>query len=123
MDGPYEVVRAYPNKSEYTLRLPGQARTYPGFHASQLKRFIGNDDQLFPSRRLQRPGPVQGEGDQAEWELEAIVDRRRRGRGFQYRVQFKGYGGEDEHWISRRELSETAPGMLAEFERTLGGGG
>ena len=121
-DGPFRVIRAYPERSVYTLQLPGQTQTFPGFHASQLKRFIPNDDALFPSRTLARPAAVEGDGDEQEWELEAILDRRPRGRGWQYRVQYKGYGGEDEQWRSRTELLALAPEMLAEFERQQGNG-
>ena len=117
-DGPFEIIRAYPERSIYTLRLPGNSRVYPGFHASQLKRYIPNNDQQYPSRALERPDAVQGQGDDAEWELERILDRRRAGRGWQYRIQFRGWGAEDEQWRSRRELSMLAPEMLAEYEQS-----
>ncbi|GLB33353.1 putative retrotransposable element tf2 155 kda protein type 1-like [Lyophyllum shimeji] len=42
-DGPYTVIEAFPEKSEYTLRLPNNPNTFPGFHASLLKPFIPND--------------------------------------------------------------------------------
>ena len=118
-DGPFQVIQAFPERSVYTLQLPGDTQTFPGFHASQLRRYRDNDDLLYPSRALERPPAVQGEGEEQEWELESIVDRRRRGRGWQYRVQFRGWGAEDEQWRSRRELLTLAPEMLAEFEASL----
>ena len=108
-----------PERSVYTLQLPGDTQTFPGFHASQLCHYRDNDDLLYPSRALERPPAVQGEGEEQEWELESIIDRRRRGRGWQYRVQFRGWGAEDEQWRSRRELLTLAPEMLAEFEASL----
>lgn len=35
-DGPFKVIRVYPERSSYTLRLPGSTRTFPGFYSSQL---------------------------------------------------------------------------------------
>ena len=47
-DGPYTVVKAFPEKFEYTLRLPNNPQAFPGFHSSLLKPFIPNDPTLFP---------------------------------------------------------------------------
>ena len=51
-----------------------------------------------------------------EWEIEAIVDERRLGRGWQYRVTYAGWGEEDAQWRSRSELRETAPELVARWE-------
>ena len=59
---------------------------------------------------------MEGQGQEAEYELEQILDRRRRGSGWQYRVQFKGWGAEDEQWRSRTELRQLAPEMLEEYD-------
>lgn len=115
-DGPFRVIRAYPDRSVYTLQLPRGGRTYPGFHASQLRRYVENDDSLFPTRALGRPEAIDGEGDESEWELESIVDRRRSRRGWQYRVRFQGWGAEDEQWRPRSELLQLAPALLADYE-------
>ena len=58
-NGPYTVVKAFPDKSEYTLRLPNNPQTFPGFHSSLLKRFIPNDPTLFPDQEFTRPGAVE----------------------------------------------------------------
>ena len=39
-DGPYTVIKSFPKKSEYTLQLPNNPQTFPGFHSSLLKPFI-----------------------------------------------------------------------------------
>lgn len=92
-DGPYNIVHAFPERSEYTLGIPGDTRTFPGFHASQLRRFRPNDDELFPGRALEQPGPVvynrQGE---PQYEVEEIVDETAVGaRGWRYKVRFVGW--------------------------------
>ena len=36
-DGPYTIIDAFPERSEYTLKLPNNPNTFPGFHAHLLK--------------------------------------------------------------------------------------
>jgi hypothetical protein len=47
-DGPYEVIDAFPEKSNYTLNIPS-SKLFNMFHASELKRYHENDATLFPS--------------------------------------------------------------------------
>ena len=118
-DGPFEITSAFPDRSYYNLRLPGGTQIFTGFHASQLKRFIPNDDVLFPGRALERPGPVAGQGVDEEWELDAIVDRRGSvRRGWSYLVRYKGWGNQDQQWISRSVLRRTAEELVDEYEAT-----
>ena len=44
---------------------------------------------------------------QEERVIERILDERRRGRGWQYLVRWKGYGAGDDEWLPRREIEET----------------
>jgi len=107
-DGPYEITAAYPQTSTYKLWIPDTApNTCLTFHASQLKRYIPNKVDLFPDRELERPGPVTIPGGEKEHVIDRIVDERKRGKGYQYLVRWKGYGEEDKEWLPRRELEET----------------
>src|ERR1700738_3840877 len=101
------TIKAFPEKSEYTLQLPNSPRTFPGFHANRLRPHQANDPNLFPSRELLRPGPVVTEDGQEEWAIERIIDERSRGCGKQYQVRWKGYGPESDEWLSRAELIQT----------------
>jgi len=47
--------------------------------------------------------------EQGEWEVKRIVDRRRMGKGFQYRVRWKDI------WMAKSELAN-AKRLLQEFE-------
>ncbi|THH06299.1 hypothetical protein EW146_g9654 [Bondarzewia mesenterica] len=107
-DGPYKIIHAFPNTSTYELSLPSSSKTFSTFHISQLRVFRDNDDVSFPSRTLSRPGPLVSVDGFDEWEIDRIIDQRRRGRGFQYLVQWKGWGHEDSCWISGRELDDCA---------------
>ena len=107
-DGPYRVTRAFPQTSTYQLDIPNApSNACPTFHASQLKRYIQNDPALFPGRELARDGPVVLPDGQEEHVIERILDERRRGRGWQYLVRWKGYGPGDDEWMARREIEET----------------
>ncbi|KAF9440231.1 hypothetical protein P691DRAFT_633359, partial [Macrolepiota fuliginosa MF-IS2] len=48
-DGPFEITKAHPESSSYTLALPQSSQIHPTFHTSQLKAFIPNDNMNFPS--------------------------------------------------------------------------
>ena len=106
-DGPYTVVKAFPEKSEYTLRLPNNPKTFPGFHSSLLKPFIPNDPTLFPDREFTRPGAVVTEDGTEENMIDKIVDARRRGRGKQYLVRWVGYDRDHDEWLSGKMLEDT----------------
>ncbi|KDQ25432.1 hypothetical protein PLEOSDRAFT_1017047, partial [Pleurotus ostreatus PC15] len=72
-DGPYEITKAFPEKSTYTLFMPNSPNIFPTFHASQLRRFMPNDASLFPSHELERPESVET-NDGEEWLVERILD-------------------------------------------------
>ena len=50
------------------------------------------------------------------YEAEQIVDERRAGAGWRYRVKFVGWD-DDNWWLSRSELRHTAPELVAAWER------
>lgn len=78
---------------------PAHTNVHPTFHASELKRHVPNNAELYPSRELQRPGPIVTPTGATEWETERIIDSRSRGRGRQYLVHWHGYGPEADVWV------------------------
>jgi hypothetical protein len=106
-DGPYKIISANPESSTYTLDLPEHTNIYPTFHVSELKRHITNDAELFPSRETQRPKPFVTTTGAEEWEIERILDRRARGRGYQYLVRWRDCGPERDVWVAGQELQGT----------------
>jgi hypothetical protein len=121
-DGPYRVVEAFPQTSTYRLEVPNAPPNFCfSFHASQLKRYVPNDRDLFPEREFPRDGPVMLADGREEHVIERVLDERRRGRGWQYLVRWKGYGPGDDEWLPRREVEETV--ALDEWLRRWRGGG
>jgi hypothetical protein len=106
-DRPFEVMKAYPDSSTYTLHLPGYSRIHRTFHSSLLRTYVENDPELFPSRAMERPGPIITADGEIEYFIDKIIDQRTRGRGRQYLVHWLGYGPEADLWLPRRELADT----------------
>ncbi len=105
-DGPYLVTHSNPGLSSYTLDIPNSPARFNTFHVSELRRFVPNDKDLFPSRDRPHPGPVVTEDGLEEQEIDKILDERRRGRGFQYLVRWVGFSEAHDEWLPRRELED-----------------
>jgi hypothetical protein len=105
-DGPYVIIAVHKECSTVTLDMAAQPGVFPVFHTSEIEPYIENDPSLFPNRQLPRPGPITTEDGEEEWEIDEIIDERRRGRGVQYLVRWTGHGSEDERWLPGRELAE-----------------
>lgn len=68
------------------LKWTGALRFYPVVHVSRLRPFD-------PARAVSRPEPVVYRGTPEEYKVEQILahrQSRRRGRGLEYLVSFKG---------------------------------
>jgi hypothetical protein len=74
-DKPFEVTTAFPEASTYTLRLPEPSKIYKTFHTSLLRPCLENDDELFPSQALERPGPIIMEDGETEYYIDKIIDK------------------------------------------------
>lgn len=82
------------------------SNVFPTFHASQLKRFVPNDDTLFPSRTLEQPEAVMNDEGEEEWYVDSIADEKRGRRGMEYLVRFRGYGSEHDRWMTRADVED-----------------
>jgi hypothetical protein len=116
--GPYPILRTIGEVS-YELQLPDSLhRVHPVFHVSKLRAYTNGAVQ-FPDRE-QRPTPPPPElldnGQQA-WEVEAIVNSRRQGRGVQYLVKWKGYPDYENTWEPAKGLKGARDSVVA-YERS-----
>ncbi|GBG72914.1 hypothetical protein CBR_g12634 [Chara braunii] len=126
--GPWEVldiVGTDPDGPSYVVRIPGHLRTYPVFHASKLAPF--KETNQFPSCHSMLAPTMDGEVD-----IDDIVDHRElpvarpTGRGrplkpkLQYRVRFRHHiDPKEDRWFTSEELMQTAPQVVAHYERSL----
>jgi len=102
--GPYKVVSKISHVA-YKLELPNHFKIHPVFHISQLSGYRPAGCTF--SQEESRPPPVL-KGDTAdadEWEIDQILDHRRRNRRLEFLVHWKGYGNEDNTWITESGLS------------------
>ena len=60
------------------------------------------------------PPPVVVEGDKEEYEVEEIIASRKRGRGVQYLIKWKGYGPEHNLWVSPTQAKNSGE-FIEEF--------
>jgi len=74
-DGPYTIMRAFPESSMYTLHLPFSSCTFPSFHISLLKKYNENNPNHFPNHKLEKPGPIVMPDGQDKYFIKKIVDK------------------------------------------------
>ena len=88
--GPYKVVRAMANTSNYELELPEELvkrRVHPRFHVSLLKPHYANDEALFPNRTTTDAYDF-GAPDDTEWYVNEITAHRWEGRSIAFQVHW-----------------------------------
>lgn len=91
--GPFRVCELIGSNAA-KLELPPSMSVHPTFNVSLLKIYKG---------KLQRPGPVEVEG-QEEFEIEKIIAHRRSRGRIQYLVRWKGYDESEDMWLVESRL-------------------
>ena len=105
-DGPFLVVDVHEEASTVTLDIPNAPNIFPTFHTSHIKPFKQNDNLKWPSRILEKPGPVDNNLD-SEYLVDKIIDHKKIGKSkFKYLVRWVGYSPEDDQWIVGRDLED-----------------
>ncbi|KAH0610200.1 uncharacterized protein H6S33_011727 [Morchella sextelata] len=105
--GPYSVKRIV-NPYAYELELPRSMKIHPVFHVSLLSP-EANDP--LPGQQRLPPPPVEIEGEE-EWEVEDILDSRKRRGRFEYLVRYMGY--DEASWQPLSDL-EHSPEIIRRF--------
>ena len=107
--GPYLIVERI-GEVNYRLQLPPTMRVHPVFHVSRLKPYYEPE----PDRRSAPVPPIVVDGTE-EYEVEALMGDRKRGRVQQYLVQWKGYPTSDNTWEKEQDLEPHARDALQEY--------
>ena len=108
--GPFVIQRVL-SPTAVSLRLPASMRVHPVFHVSRVKP-VSHSPLMPPAPAPPPPELVDGH---PQWKVHKLVDVRCRGRGFQYLVDWEGYGPEERSWISRKLIVD--PSLLSDFYR------
>ncbi len=115
--GPFAVTEII---SPVAVRLnlpPAYRRIHPAFHVSKIK-------PVFRSR-INPPAPVPPPprlvDEETTYSVNRILDSRRRGRGFQYLVDWEGYGPEERSWVPARDILDHS--LIDDYNRQVRGPG
>ena len=110
--GPYPVIKQV-SPVAYELELPNTWRIHPVFHVSLLKKY--NQSDKFVSRQQPPPDPILVQ-DHQEYEVETILDKRKRYNRIEYLVKWKGYANYDSTWEPIANLAN-AQHAVDDFEK------
>ena len=96
-EGPFKIEEIM-GPVTYKLKLPPQWKLHNVFHGKLLTPYRETDVH---GKNFPEPPPDLIEGEE-EYEVDSIRDHRKRGKGYQYLVEWKGYF--DETWEPESNL-------------------
>uniref|UniRef100_A0A9J7YMM7 Gypsy retrotransposon integrase-like protein 1 n=1 Tax=Cyprinus carpio carpio TaxID=630221 RepID=A0A9J7YMM7_CYPCA len=111
--GPFTVTKIL---SPVAVRLklpPVYRRIHSTFHVSKIKPVFHSHINL-PVPVPPPPRLVDGE---PTYSVNRILDSRRRGRGFQYLVDWEGYGPEERSWVPARDILDHS--LIDDYNRQI----
>ena len=104
--GPYKVKRLV-SAYAYELELPPSMRIHPVFHTSLLLP-TANDPH---KGQIQEPPPPVIVNHEEEFEISAILDSKRAGRGIKYLIKWTGY--DNPTWEPYNNIKHLGPMLIA----------
>jgi hypothetical protein len=110
--GPFEILEAVRERS-FRLKLPETWAIHNIFHFTLLNQ---HSTPEFDSQKHPLPPPPDIINDKEEYEVEEIRGHRKRGRGTQYLVHWKGYNDVEDSWLPRSAL-ENSEDMLYKYRK------
>ncbi len=114
--GPYQITKII-NPVAVRLKLPSSlGQVHPVFHVSRVKpvfRSPLNSNSSSPA-----PPPPHLVDGSPVYSVRRLLDVRRRGRGFQYLVDWEGYGPEERSWVPARDILDRS--LIEDFRRRQG---
>jgi hypothetical protein len=111
--GPFKVTKVI-NRKAYRLELPYSMKVHNVFHVSLFDRYVGP----VPGQPSSDPPPAITAENPAheEWEVERVLDIRKRYKKLWYLVQWGGHNYVNTSWEPGENL-ENANEVLADFHR------
>ena len=115
--GPFEIIEDI-NGVTYRLALSQpmiDRGIHNAFHASLLKPFYEDEFE----REMNPPEPLEFKDGHIEYEIEKILQHRKRRGKTQFLVKWKGYADHENSWLSESELGN-AQETLVKYKRDVG---
>ncbi|XP_068509108.1 uncharacterized protein [Syngnathus scovelli] len=106
--GPFPISKVV-HPAAVRLRLPRSLAVHPTFHVGKVKPVV--DSPLVPDPAP--PPPPRTVGGGTAYTVKELLDVRRRGRGWQYLVDWEGYGPEERQWVPPSYILD--PGLFEDF--------
>ena len=98
----------------YKLKLPPHMKgIHPVFHKNLLRPFKENQ---IPQRKITHPEPIEILPDSERYEVESILNSRKRGRGIQYLVKWKNFEPIYNTWEPSRNIDQ-ATELINQFHK------
>jgi hypothetical protein len=110
--GPFKVLKQL-SEAVYQVEIPRQWKIHNVFHANLIRPY--KETELH-GPNFTRPPPDLVDGEE-EYEVEKIIDKKKKGRGRKtyYLVKWKGYSASENSWEPAENLR--ADELVAEFEK------
>ena len=109
-EGPFEIEEVM-GPVTYRLKLPRTWKIHNVFHAILLRPYIENE---IHGNNYPRPPPELLDGEEV-YEVESIMKHRRKGRGYEYLVKWKGYDTNEATWEPSSQYSNDGD-MLEQYK-------
>src|SRR5271168_624003 len=109
-EGPFEIDEVL-GPVTYRLKLPETWKIHNVFHAILLRPYVENEVH---GGNFPHPLPELLEGQEV-YEVESIIKHRRRGRGYQYYIKWKGYPITEATWENKSAFSDDG-NMLQQYK-------
>jgi len=117
--GPFKIIEKLSNVS-YRIELPVKYQVHNVFHSSLLRSSYENDSEMFPNRtviNVQPPAVKSVNNDEEdEWEIEKLIDRRRKKNRIEYLVRWKGWSSEYDEWKTVDQL-KNARRLMRDYDQ------
>jgi transposase InsO family protein len=72
-----------------------------------------------PELYFEEPEKAVGDVESDRYEVEKILDRRKKGKSYEYLIKWKNYAKKDATWSNRKDLIKDIPSLIKAFDKKM----